>query len=75
MSLTDAFLLESYPNQVWIENRRDGLKGSGTRSDPNDGSTLARFDEVMKSLPTDRPIRVQLGATDGSRNPFVTGGF
>jgi hypothetical protein len=38
MSLIDALLLEPYPLNVWIAYRTDGIKGSGTMSDPYDGS-------------------------------------
>ena len=44
MSLIDAFLLDPAPFEVWIVRRTDGLKGSGTASDPYDGSTAARLD-------------------------------
>lgn len=37
--------------QVWISNvaRTDGATGTGTRTDPYDGSTQAKFDAVMRS--------------------------
>ena len=41
MSLIDALLLDPAPFEVWIACRTDGLKGSGTASDPYDGSTAA----------------------------------
>lgn len=40
MSLTDAFLLEPYPFEIWISARTDGIKGSGTASDPYDGGPV-----------------------------------
>ena len=52
MSLLDALLLDPAPFNVWIALRTDGLKGSGTASDPYDGSTAARFDARMSELPT-----------------------
>jgi hypothetical protein len=38
MSLLDALLLDPHPLNVWIACRTDGIKGSGTLSDPYDGS-------------------------------------
>jgi hypothetical protein len=38
MSLLDALLLDPAPFNVWIAIRTDGLKGSGTATDPYDGS-------------------------------------
>jgi len=38
MSLLDALLLDRFPFDVWIAYRTDGIKGSGTASDPYDGS-------------------------------------
>jgi hypothetical protein len=39
VSLIDALLLEACPLDVWVAVRSDGVKGSGTQSDPYDGST------------------------------------
>src|SRR5438046_2101310 len=36
--LSDAFLLDPARLDVWIALRTDGVKGSGTESDPYDGS-------------------------------------
>ena len=47
MSLIDALLLDPAPFNVWIAARTDGIKGSGTASDPYDGSTAAKFDTRM----------------------------
>src|SRR6266545_1331384 len=38
MSLFDSFLLDPQKFDVWIAPRTDGLKGSGTESDPYNGS-------------------------------------
>ncbi len=48
MSLLDALLLDPYRINVWIAYRSDGVKGSGTQNDPYDGSTAARFDQIMR---------------------------
>jgi hypothetical protein len=68
MSLTDSLLLDPYPFDVWIAQRSDGLKGSGTLNDPYDGSTQARFDSVMSGLSAN--TRVHLGP-----GTFVTNGY
>ena len=68
MSLLDALLLDPAPFNVWIALRTDGLKGSGTASDPYDGSTAARFDARMSELPTN--TRVYLGP-----GTFLTSGY
>jgi hypothetical protein len=59
MSLLDALLLDPAPFDVWIAARTDGIKGSGTASDPYDGSTQARFDARMSELQPN--TRVHLG--------------
>ena len=47
MSLLDALLLDPAPFNVWIAFRTDGIKGSGTASDPYDGSM---------DLPVEQPL-------------------
>ena len=66
MSLLDALLLDPYPLEIWIAYRTDGIKGSGTASDPYDGSTADRFDARMNELPAN--TRVHLGPNP--RDPF-----
>ncbi len=77
MALTDAFLLEPAPLDIWIAYRMDGCGGSGTQADPFDGSTQERFDSVMASLSDATPVRVHLGPSPriGGFRPFVTAGF
>jgi hypothetical protein len=50
MSLLDALLLDPIRIDVWIANRGDGIAGSGTQTDPYDGSTLAKFDALMSGM-------------------------
>ena len=52
MSLLDAILLEPYRDSknVWIAFRTDGQKGSGTESDPWNGSTQNLFDGLMRGF-------------------------
>ena len=52
MGLIDALLLDPFPFEIWIAKRTDGLAGSGTLNDPWDGSTAARFDQVMNTIAT-----------------------
>jgi hypothetical protein len=59
MSLTHSLLLDPYPFEIWIAQRTDGLKGSGTLNDPYDGTTATRFDAVMNGLAG--PTLVHLG--------------
>lgn len=42
-----------YRRDVWIAVRTDGLPGSGIETDPYDGSTRTKFDDVMNALRTD----------------------
>ncbi len=50
MSLLDSLLLDPHRFNVWVAARTDGIKGSGTITDPYDGSTAAKFDTLMNSL-------------------------
>jgi hypothetical protein len=68
MALSDAFLLDPAPFQVWMAARTDGIKGSGTARDPYDGSTAAKFDARMNELPSN--TRVHLGP-----GTFLTQGY
>src|SRR6266571_7703247 len=61
MSLLDALLLDPPPFDVWIALRTDGAKGSGTQSDPYDGSSPAIFDSLMGSLPANTTIHLGAG--------------
>ena len=73
MSLVDALLLDPYKINIWIALRSDGLPGSGTQSDPYDGSlvsTVYRFDLVMSTMLPSGPVQVNLGP-----GTFPTKGF
>lgn len=48
--MLDTLLLEPYPVDVWIALRTDGAFGSGTQSDPYDGSTETTFPLAITSL-------------------------
>src|SRR6266496_1134968 len=39
MSLQDSLLLDPVPGEIWIAYRTDGIRATGTLSDPLDGST------------------------------------
>ena len=79
MSLLDALLLDPHPFDLWIAYRSDGIKGSGTLNDPYDGSTAARLDGILSTLPSGKPVHVHLGPSprdaNGNAIPFLTGGF
>jgi hypothetical protein len=68
MSLSDSLLLDPARLDVWIALRADGVKGSGTESDPYDGSPAAKFDALMQSLPTNTTAHIGPGIfeTQGS---------
>ena len=48
--------------QVYIAIRTDGLPGSGTQADPYNGSTMAKFDALMKSFQYTPNLGIYLGA-------------
>jgi hypothetical protein len=54
-------------SEVWIAVRKDGLPGSGTRNDPYNGSTKAKFDAILKTIPPHTAIHLGAGT-------FVTNG-
>jgi hypothetical protein len=79
MSLLDAFLSEGYRTHVWVWRRQDGILGDGSAQDPYDGSTQARFDDIMANkLPADAPVTVHLGPGTFDTSGYcdgVTGGW
>lgn len=48
-------------NEIWIALRTDGLAGSGTITDPYDGSTQPKFDAVMATVVTGTRIHLSPG--------------
>jgi hypothetical protein len=48
MSLLDALLLDPVRIDTWVAKRADSVAGTGTQTDPYDGSTLAKFDKLMR---------------------------
>jgi hypothetical protein len=69
MSLLDARLLDPAPFDVWISARTDGIKGSGTASDPYNGSDQTRFDGVMQTIAEQFPnqeVVIHLGCCQGT---------
>ena len=72
MSLLDALLLDPAPFNVWIALRTDGLKGSGTASDPFDGSTATKLDFVLNNhCPANS--HVHLGSGTFETNGYADG--
>jgi len=73
MSLLDALLLDPAPFNVWIAARTDGIKCSGTASDPFNGSDQARFDGMMHDIAALFPsqkVAIHLGP-----GTFITAGY
>ncbi len=71
MALLDALLLDPYRINVWVAARTDGQPGTGTHSDPYDGSTAAKFDAVMNGL--GGYTRVHLGPGTFQTNGYADG--
>jgi hypothetical protein len=66
--------------EIWIAVRTDGLVGSGTRSDPFDGSTAAKFDALLNGYRLTPSLGIHLvGAvpfrTDARHSWFVQSGW
>lgn len=57
MSLLDALLLDPAPFDVWIAVRTDGMKGSGTASDPYHGGG-GKLDAILDGLPANTHIHL-----------------
>ena len=70
MSLLDALLLDPAPFNIWIAVRTDGIKGSGTASDPYDGSSQVKFDEKMNLFAAVSNVNIHLGP-----GAFETNGY
>jgi hypothetical protein len=73
----DALLLEPHPLDVWLAVRTDGVKGSGTQSDPYDGSTRPYPAFVISGLTKFKyqenpPIWTAI-ATTAANHGFTTG--
>jgi hypothetical protein len=63
---------------VYITSRSDGVRGSGTQTDPFDGSTAEKFDSVMDHLPRDARLHLAKGAvfsTNGVKWPDNSKGW
>ena len=54
--------------EVWIGVRGDGVAGTGTQSDPHDGSTQPKFDALMAAIPPNNAIHLGPGT-------FITQGI
>jgi hypothetical protein len=60
MSLLDALLLDPAPFQIWIADRADRQKGSGTANDPFDGGA-GKFDGIMNQFAATANLMIRLG--------------
>lgn len=73
MNLGDALLLDPYRVNVYIAKRTDALRGSGTISDPWNGSTATDFDDIFKNrIPALSNPNVQINIGPGE---FETHGY
>jgi hypothetical protein len=68
MPLLDALLLDPFRMNVWIAARNDRVAGTGTHNDPYDGSTQAKFDALMSTMPTNTCVHLGPGV-------FQTNGY
>src|SRR2546423_2684242 len=76
MSLLDSLLLDPARLDVWIAMRTDGVAGTGTESDPYDGSTQVKFDALMNSFASYTTILLGPGTveTRGYSDVALNGG-
>jgi hypothetical protein len=58
MALLEALLLDPFRINVWIAVRNDRVAGTGTHNDPYDGSTQAKFDALMSTMPSNTCVLV-----------------
>ena len=57
VALVEVYALQA--QEVWIAVRTDGLPGTGTQTDPYDGSTAAKLDTILRLIPA--YTRIHLG--------------
>src|SRR5690242_16247275 len=67
-SLLDSFLLEPDQFEYWVDYRTDGNAGSGTETDPFDGSSQSKLDALLNSFPPFTTVHLGAGTflTNGS---------
>src|SRR5688572_18321125 len=70
MSLLDSLLLDPHKLDVWIALRTDGVKGSGTESDPYNGSP--RYENSISVSSLTRSYR-EATATTAISHGYVNG--
>jgi kumamolisin len=61
LGTTNLLPAASALKEIYVAVRTDGLSGSGTMSDPFNGSTEARFDAVMKGIGPNTQINLSAG--------------
>lgn len=71
MGLVESLLFEPVRFSVWVAARSDGLAGTGTLSDPYDGSTAAKLDALLNSLGSN--VCVHLGPGEFQTNGYYDG--
>ena len=73
MSMTDALWQDPYPLNVYIADRGDNAKGSGTINDPWNGHSAEDFDDIFKNrIPALENPNVQINLGPGT---FETNGY
>src|SRR5437667_2294840 len=77
MALGDALFLKPYPFHKWVAHREDGIRGSGTHSDPYRANTPEEFDLVMNSLGPSTVVHLGPGLfqTRGYYDGAVSAGY
>jgi hypothetical protein len=63
MSLSDGFLLDPYPFEIWIAVRTNGIKWTGTLNDPYDGRGRERGSARRVGLDNFGAARVRFAPT------------
>jgi hypothetical protein len=69
---------EDAPKDVYISIRKDGRRGSGTQTDPFDGSTAEKFDLIMEMIRPKTGVHLAKGAifeTNGLKWPDDSKGW
>ncbi|MFA6897893.1 MAG: MBG domain-containing protein, partial [Candidatus Paceibacterota bacterium] len=52
--------------EIWIDDRTDGLPGTGTQKDPYDGSTAEKFDSILRNFSLARQTNLAVHLMEGT---------
>ncbi|HEY1583769.1 MAG TPA: NHL repeat-containing protein, partial [Chthoniobacterales bacterium] len=60
--------VDAAPTTIWISDRTDGVAGNGTATNPYDGHTAIKFDQIMRSIAPGTVVHIGPGTfqTTGS---------